>query len=91
MVIACTAIAAARPATSLSGRAAVNQYIGAVIATAVAASGQAIDAWVRSTRRNNAAIARTPSVPATTLTTLSAVPSDGTTACTAFATTMNTA
>src|SRR5262249_37384660 len=37
-VIACTATAAARPAMSLSGRTAVNQYSGAVIATTVGSS-----------------------------------------------------
>ena len=53
---------------SLSGRAAVNQYSGVVIATATAATDQRLDAIVPSSRRNSAAIARTPRAPATTLT-----------------------
>src|SRR6185436_2420474 len=52
-VIACTASAAARPLTSLSGLTAVNQYSGAVIATPVAATGHARDASSGSRRRNS--------------------------------------
>jgi len=83
-VIACTASAAARPLTSLSGLTAVNQYSGEVIAAPTAASDQAFGP-VPSSRRYNAAIARTPSVPATMLTRPSAVASDETAFCIAFA------
>src|SRR6185503_13808881 len=66
-VIASTATAAASPVLSLSGRAAVNQYSGDVIVSAVAAIHHGTGDR-SSTRRHSAAIASTPSVPAAMLT-----------------------
>ena len=55
-VIASTATAAANPVLSLSGRAAVNQYNGDVIVSAVAATRHQVEGSP-PTRRNSAAIA----------------------------------
>ncbi len=76
--------AAASPVMSLSGRTEVNQYSGEVTVTKVAASGQTGDSPRASARRNSAATASRPSVPANTLTRASATTSDDTTQATPF-------
>ena len=88
-VIACTATAAASPLLSLSGRAAVNQNNGVAIVSAVAATSHRAEPSLSSSWRNSHAIASTPSPALITLTSASAVAARGTTACTAFASTMN--
>ena len=89
-VAACTASAAARPGTSLSGRDAVNQYNGAVPATIAATTGSHGGASaLRRSDEYKATSANTARLPATMLTRLNAFASDGTTRCTAFASTMN--
>lgn len=89
-VIAWTPTAAANPAMSLSGRAAVIQNSGDVAASSTAKSALHAGVAIGVHARNSAAIASTAIAALTALSRLSACASDGTKAFSPLASAMNT-